>query len=188
MASIRLEPLERGEGFEFVDKIVGGAISRGYIPAVAKGVEEAMARGGVHGHPVVDVRVTLLDGKQHSVDSSEMAFRAAGRLAFREALAKAEPVVLEPVSRVDVSVPADQLGDVMGDLNSRRGRVQGTESAGPDEQIVYALVPESEMLRYAVDLRSLTGGRGRFVAAHDHYDPLPAHLAEQVRRDVHDAD
>jgi elongation factor G len=188
VASIRLEPLERGEGFEFVDKIVGGAISRGYIPAVAKGVEEAMARGGVHGHPVVDVRVTLLDGKQHSVDSSEMAFRAAGRLAFREALAKAEPVVLEPVSRVDVSVPADQLGDVMGDLNSRRGRVQGTESAGPDEQIVYALVPESEMLRYAVDLRSLTGGRGRFVAAHDHYDPLPAHLADQVRRDVHDAD
>ena len=105
MASIEVEPLERGEGFEFVDKIVGGAISRGYIPAVAKGVEETMARGGVNGYPVVDVRVTLVDGKEHSVDSSEMAFRAAGRIAFREAMAKAAPVVLEPISRLDVTVP-----------------------------------------------------------------------------------
>ena len=188
VASITVEPLERGGGFEFVDKIVGGAIGRSYIPAVAKGIEETMARGGVHGHPVVDVRVTLVDGKEHSVDSSEMAFRAAGRVAFREAMAMASPVVLEPIARLDVTVPSDLLGDVMGDLNSRRGRVQGTEPGDEGEQVIYALVPESELLRYAVELRSLTGGRGRFVVEHDHYDVLPAHLVDTVRRDVHDTD
>ena len=144
-----------------------------------------MASGGVHGHPVVDVRVTLVDGKEHSVDSSEMAFRAAGRLAFREAMAKASPVVLEPVARLDVTVPSDLLGDVMGDLNSRRGKVQGTEPGDDGEQVIYALVPESELLRYAIDLRSLTGGRGRFTLEHDHYDVLPPHLVDRVRRDVH---
>jgi elongation factor G len=188
VASIEVEPLERGEGFEFVDKIVGGAISRGYIPAVSKGVEETMARGGVNGHPVVDVRVTLVDGKEHTVDSSEMAFRAAGRLAFREAMAKASPVVLEPISRLEVTVPSDLLGDVMGDLNSRRGKVQGTEQADAGEHVIFALVPESELLRYAIDLRSLTGGRGRFTIEHDHYDVLPSHLIDRIRRDVHDAD
>jgi elongation factor G len=188
VATIRVEPLERGAGFEFVDKIVGGAVSRAYIPAVAKGIEEAMARGGVNGHPVVDVRATLVDGKEHSVDSSEMAFRAAGRLAFREAMTKASPVVLEPIARLDVTVPNDLLGDVMGDLNARRGKVQGTEPGDTGEQVVYALAPQSELLRYAVDLRSLTGGRGRFTIAHDHYDALPAHLVDRVRQDVHDAD
>ncbi|MGV3760684.1 MAG: elongation factor G [Actinomycetota bacterium] len=188
VVSIEVEPLERGGGFEFVDKIVGGAISRGYIPAVAKGIEEAMGRGGVNGYPVVDVRVTLVDGKEHSVDSSEMAFRAAGRLAFRQAMAEAGPVVLEPIARVDVTVPSDLLGDVMGDLNARRGRVQGTEPGDDGEQVVYALVPESELPRYAVDLRSLTGGRGRFTAEHDHHDVLPAHLVEQIRRDVEDTE
>ena len=188
VASIEVEPLERGEGFEFVDKIVGGAISRGYIPAVAKGVEETMARGGVNGYPVVDVRVTLVDGKEHSVDSSEMAFRAAGRIGFREAMAKASPVVLEPIMKLDVTVPADLLGDVMGDLNSRRGKVQGTEQGEGGEQTIYALVPESELLRYAIDLRSLTGGRGRFAIAHDHYDVLPSHLVDKIRRDVHEAE
>jgi elongation factor G len=137
---------------------------------------------------VVDLQATLLDGKEHSVDSSEMAFRAAGRLAFREVMAKARPVVLEPICRVDVTVPSDLLGDVMGDLNSRRGRVQGTEPAEGDEQIVYALVPESELLRYAIDLRSLTGGRGRFSVEHDRYDVLPDHLVDAIRRDVHDPD
>lgn len=188
VASIEIDPLERGGGFEFVDKIVGGAISRGYIPAVAKGVEDTMQRGGVNGFPVVDVRVTLVDGKEHSVDSSEMAFRMAGRLAFRDAMASAGPVVLEPISRVDVTVPSDTLGDVMGDLNARRGRVQGTEPGDVGEQVIYALVPESELQRYAIDLRSLTGGRGRFLAEHDHYDVLPSHLVDTVRRDVHDAD
>ena len=188
VASIEVEPLERGEGFEFVDKIVGGAISRGYIPAVAKGVEETMARGGVNGHPVVDVRVRLVDGKEHTVDSSEMAFRAAGRIAFREAMAKANPVVLEPISRLDVTVPSDLLGDVMGDLNSRRGKVQGTEQGDDGDQVIYALVPESELLRYAIDLRSLTGGRGRFAVAHDHYDVMPSHLIDKIRKDVHEGD
>ena len=163
-------------------------MSRPYIPAVAKGIEEAMARGGVNGHPVVDVRATLTDGKEHSVDSSEMAFRAAGRLAFREAMAKAEPVVLEPIARLDVTVPSDLLGDVMGDLNARRGKVQGTEPGDLGEQVIYALAPQSELLRYAVDLRSLTGGRGRFTIEHDHYDVLPAHLVDRVRQDVHEAD
>jgi elongation factor G len=188
VAKVRVEPLERGEGFEFVDKIVGGAISRSYIPAVERGVSETMAHGGVNGHPVVDVRVTLLDGKEHSVDSSEMAFRVAGRLAFREAMAQASPVVLEPITRLDVTVPSDLLGDVMGDLNSRRGRVQGTQAGDPGEQVIYAVVPESELLRYAIELRSLTGGRGRFVAEHDHYDVVPSHLVEGIRRDVREVD
>ena len=147
-----------------------------------------MARGGVNGHPVVDVRVTLVDGKEHSVDSSEMAFRAAGRIGFREAMAKASPVVLEPIMKLEVTVPADLLGDVMGDLNSRRGRVQGTDQGEGGEQTIHALVPESELLRYAIDLRSLTGGRGRFELSHDHYDVLPSHLVDKVRRDVHDAE
>jgi elongation factor G len=188
VCTLRVEPLERGEGFEFVDKIVGGAISRSYIPAVQRGVEETMAHGGVHGHPVVDVRVTLLDGKEHSVDSSEMAFRVAGRLALRQAMANAGPVVLEPITRLDVTVPSDLLGDVMGDLNARRGRVQGTEPGELGEQVIYAVVPQSELLRYAVELRSLTGGRGRFVAAHDHYDIVPSHLVDAVRREVREAD
>lgn len=188
VCTLRIEPLERGEGFDFVDKIVGGAISRSYIPAVARGVEETMHAGGAYGHPVVDVRVTLLDGKEHSVDSSEMAFRVAGRLAFREAMAKAAPVVLEPISRLDVTVPADLLGDVMGDLNARRGRVQGTEPGDEGEQVVYAVVPASELLRYAIDLRSLTGGRGRFTVEHDHYEAVPAHLAEGLRREVLETD
>lgn len=188
VCTIELEPLERGRGFEFVDKVVGGAISRSYIPAVERGIAEAMAAGGVNGHPVVDVRATLVDGKEHSVDSSEMAFRVAGRLAFRAAMADAGPVVLEPICRVDVTTPSDLLGDVMGDLNSRRGRVQGTEPGDEGEQVVYALVPEAELRRYAVELRSLTGGRGRFTAALDGYDVVPAHLVDAIRRDVHEAD
>ncbi len=182
VCSIRVEPRPRGEGFEFVDKIVGGAVSRAYIPAVQRGVEEAMAAGGVYGYPVVDLRVELYDGKEHSVDSSEMAFRAAGRLAIRAALAAAEPVLLEPVSQVIVVVPSAQQGDVMGDLNARRGRVQGTRPVGTGEQAITALVPASEILRYAIDLRSLTGGRGRYSGRHDHYDIVPGHLVERIRR------
>ncbi|HEY8523403.1 MAG TPA: elongation factor G [Acidimicrobiales bacterium] len=184
---IDLEPLPRGGGFEFVNQIVGGAISRGYIPAVQKGIEETMASGGVFGYPVVDVKVTLVDGKEHSVDSSEMAFKVAGRLAFRAAMEKAQPVILEPISRVEVTVPVELQGDVMGDLNARRGRVQGTEASGDGEQTIVALVPTSEIQRYAIDLRSLTGGRGRFRAEHDHYDVLPAHLVDAVRREVAEA-
>jgi elongation factor G len=185
---INLAPTERGEGFQFVDKIVGGSISRNYIPAVQKGIDEAMNAGGVYGYRVVDIRVELIDGKEHSVDSSEMAFKIAGRVALREGLAKANPVLLEPVTLLEVTVPADHLGDVMGDLNARRGRVQGSESAGDGEQTVTALVPTSEILRYAVELRSLTGGRGRFAANHDHYDVLPSHLVDKVKRVAKDLD
>jgi elongation factor G len=181
---IDLEPMERGAGFEFANQIVGGAISRGYIPAVQKGIEEAMAAGGVNGYPVVDLKVTLIDGKEHSVDSSEMAFKVAGRLAFRAAMAQANPVVLEPISRLEVTVPVDLQGDVMGDLNSRRGRMQGTEAAEDGRQTVIALVPTSEIQRYAIELRSLTGGRGRFKATHDHYDVLPAHLVAAIKREL----
>ncbi len=165
-----------------MDQIVGGAIPRQFIPAVQKGVEEVMATGGVHGWPVVDVRVTCYDGKYHSVDSSEMSFKMAGALGFREAMDKAGPIILEPISRIEVTVPGDLMGDVMGDLNARRGRVQGTESGNNGEQIVTALVPTGEIMRYAIDLRSITGGRGRFTVRHDHYDLLPAHLTDKVAR------
>lgn len=181
VATLELEPHERGGGFEFVDKIVGGAIPRQFIPAVERGVADAMQEGGVlKGYPVVDVRVRCVDGKAHSVDSSEMSFRAAGRLAFREAMAAAEPVLLEPVSEVVVVVPNELQGDVMGDLSSRRGRVSGTEPIGAGEVAITATVPTSEVLRYAVDLRSLSGARGRFTARHHEYAPMPAHLAEAV--------
>jgi elongation factor G len=183
VASIRLGPLERGGGFEFVDQIVGGAIPRQFIPAVQKGIEEAMAAGGVLGYPVVDVRVSCFDGKYHPVDSSEMSFKMAGALAFRDAMAQADPVLLEPVSHLEVTVPEAYQGDVLGDLNGRRGRVQGTESSGDGTCTVVALVPTSEILRYAVDLRSSTGGRGTFRAWHDHYDVMPQHLAARTRRE-----
>jgi elongation factor G len=182
VASIRLAPLDRGSGFEFRDEIVGGAIPRQFIPAVQKGIEEAMSAGGTHGWPVVDVSVTLFDGKFHAVDSSEMSFKMAGSLAFREAMEKAGPILLEPVSRLEVTVPSAYQGDVMGDLNGRRGRVQGTETDGNGDSVVTALVPTSEILRYAIDLRSMTGGRGRFRAEHDHYDPLPQQLWTSVAR------
>jgi elongation factor G len=141
-----------------------------------------MSQGGVFGYPVVDVRVTLFDGKFHSVDSSEMSFKMAGSLGFKEAMAKANPVMLEPISILEVTVPASQQGDVMGDLNSRRGRLQGTESGNNGEQIIVAQVPTSEIQRYAIDLRSLTGGRGRFTVRHSHYDPLPSHLWDKVKK------
>jgi elongation factor G len=182
VASLKVEPMDRGGGFEFVDKIVGGAIPRQFIPAVEKGVSETMATAGVYGYPVVDVRVTVFDGKYHPVDSSEMSFKMAGSMGFKEAMAKAAPVLLEPVSLLEVTVPTAYQGDVMGDLNSRRGRVQGTEAVGDGEQMITALVPTSEVLRYAIDLRSLTGGRGRFSAHHDHYDLLPQHLIDKVKK------
>ena len=182
VASLRIEALERGEGFHFVDQIVGGAIPRQYIPAVEKGVLEAMSLGGIFGYPVVDVQATVYDGKFHAVDSSEMSFKMAGSLAFREAMANAGPVLLEPISRLEVTVPASMQGEVLGDLNSRRGRVQGTDTADGGRQVITALVPTAEIQRYAVDLRSLTGGRGRFQSAHDHYDVMPANLTERMMK------
>jgi|TARA_B100002003_G_scaffold207315_1_gene201498 elongation factor G len=173
VASIRLEPTLPGSGFEFVDEVKGGVIPRQHIPAVEAGIREAMAHGGTAGYPVVDVRATVFDGRHHAVDSSEMSFKMAGRLAFQEALALATPVVLEPISSIEVTVPAECLGDVMGDLSSRRATVQGSIPSDWGEQVISAAVPASEILRYAIDLRSITGGRGRFTTEHDHYSRVP---------------
>jgi elongation factor G len=181
VANLRVSPLERGAGFEFVDSIVGGAIPRNYIPAVQKGIEEAMTTGGAHGFPVVDVRVECYDGKYHSVDSSDMAFKNAAATGFKEALGRAGAVVLEPISLLKVTIPSSYQGDVLADLTTRRGRVVGTSAGEHGEQEVSALVPTSEIIRYALDLRSITAGRGRFVAAHDHDEILPNNLLSKVK-------
>lgn len=181
VAWLRVAPLDRGSGLEFVDSIVGGAIPRQYIPAVHKGVEEMVAHGGVHGFPVVDVRVECFDGKYHSVDSSEMAFKTAAATGLKDAMAKAGVAILEPVSRLRVTVPSQLQGDVMGDINARRGRVQGSAALDGGYHEIVAHVPTAELLKYAVELRSLTAGRGRFAAEHDHYDTLPAHLVDKAK-------
>ena len=180
VASIKLAPTARGEGFEFSDEIKGGSIPRQFIPAVEKGIAETMAEGGVRGFPVVDVKVSLIDGKYHSVDSSEMSFRQAGRLALRAAMEQAGPILLEPVSKIEVTVPSDYQGDVMGDLSGRRGQLQGSETAGNGQQMITALVPTSEILNYAIDLRSITQGWGHFKTTHDHYQEVPAHMADHI--------
>jgi elongation factor G len=181
VANLRVSPLDRGAGYEFVDSIVGGAIPRNYMGAVQKGIEEAMASGGAHGFPVVDVRVECYDGKYHSVDSSDMAFKNAAASGFKEALGRAGAVVLEPISLLKVTIPSSYQGDVLADLNTRRGRVIGTSAGEHGEQEVSALVPTSEIIRYALDLRSLTAGRGRFVATHDHDEILPNNLVSKVK-------
>ncbi len=180
VASIKLAPTARGEGFEFSDEIKGGSIPRQFIPAVEKGIAETMAEGGVRGFPVVDVKVSLVDGKYHSVDSSEMSFRQAGRLALRAAMEQAGPILLEPVSKIEVTVPSDYQGDVMGDLSGRRGQLQGNEATENGQQMITALVPTSEILNYAIDLRSITQGWGHFKTTHDHYQEVPAHMADQI--------
>ncbi|RYV51613.1 elongation factor G [Pengzhenrongella frigida] len=182
VAQLRISPAARGQGSEFVDRIVGGSIPRNYIPAVERGVTEAMAAGGLHGFPVVDVRVECYDGKYHSVDSSDMAFRNAAAHGLREALKTAGTVVLEPVSRLTVTVPAELQGDVLGDLSTRRGRISSTTVLDDGRQVILAMVPEAELSRYVLELRSLTGGRGVFEAEHDHYDVLPDQLVAKVTR------
>ncbi len=181
VAFLRVSPMGRGGGTEFVNSVVGGTIPKQYIPAVQRGVEETMATGGVHGFPVVDVKVECYDGKFHSVDSSDMAFRTAASQGLKEALHKAGSAVLEPISLLTVVVPEGHQGDVLGDLNSRRGRVSGTSSLGDGHHEIVALVPAAEIQRYAVDLRSMTGGRGTFRAVHDHYDILPSHLESKIK-------
>ncbi len=183
VCTITIAPLERGEGFRFVDKIVGGAIPRQFIPAVEKGMLEAMSSGGPMGHPVVDLEVTLTDGKFHAVDSSEMSFKMAGGIALREAMANAGPVLLEPISCLRVTSPNASQGDVMGDLNARRGRVQTTDSSIDGSRVtITAMVPTAELRRYAIDLRSITGGRGTFLVEHDHYDIAPPNVADKAMR------
>jgi elongation factor G len=176
---IEIEPLEQGGGFEFVNKIKGGVIPSGFIPAVEKGVREAMQEGVVAGYPLRDVRVRLYDGSYHTVDSSEMAFKIAGSMAFKKAAEQAQPTLLEPIMQVHVTVPEDAVGDVIGDLNGRRGRPLGMEPKGSMTEI-RAEVPMAEMLNYAPDLRSITGGRGDYAMEFARYEEVPAHLAQKV--------
>jgi elongation factor G len=176
---IDMEPLPRGSGFEFVDGVVGGVIPRQYIPAVEKGILEACPKGVIAGFPCIDFRVTLNDGSFHAVDSSEMAFKIAGSLAFKKAAEAANPILLEPIMKVTITTPDEYMGDIMGDLNGRRGRVLGMDSAGKN-QVINAQVPMSEFLTYAPDLRSMTGGRGMFNMEFSHYDEVPVQMAEKI--------
>jgi elongation factor G len=177
---IELEPLPSGGGFEFVDKIVGGVVPRQFIPSVEKGVRAQMEQGVVAGYPVVDIKVTLFDGKAHSVDSSDLAFQKAGRAALRDAAEKAQPQLLEPVDEVSVLIGDDYVGAVMSDLSSRRGRVLGTEPVAGGRTLVKAEIPELELTRYAIDLRSMSHGTGSFSRSYLRYEPLPSHLADKV--------
>jgi elongation factor G len=176
---IQIEPLPRGQGFEFVDAIVGGVIPRQYIPAVEKGIVESCQKGVMAGFPCVDFRVTLDDGSFHAVDSSEMAFKIAGSMAFKKAAEQATPTLLEPIMKVTITTPDEFMGDIMGDLNGRRGRVLGMDSAGKN-QIINAQVPLSEFLTYAPDLRSMTGGRGMYEMEFSHYDEVPMQIADKI--------
>ncbi len=176
---LKVEPLERGQGYEFVNKIVGGVIPREFIPAVEKGVKEAMSKGVVAGYPLVDMRVTLYDGSYHEVDSSEVAFKIAGSIALQEAVKQAKPILLEPIMTLEVYVPDEFVGDVIGDLSSRRAQIAGSEKEG-QTMVIKAQVPLAEMRRYATVLRSLTKGRGHFFMIPSHYAPVPANIAEEI--------
>ena len=178
-AKIRMEPLPRGSGYEYVDKIFGGSVPQNYRPSVDKGIQSACAAGPLSGNPVVDFRVTLLDGKFHPVDSSDMAFQICGRKAFRETVRQCGPTILEPVMQVEITAPDEALGDIMGDLNSRRGRVQGMEP-GDGQTVVKAQVPLAEMLTYSQTLRAITGGRGDFHMEYSHYDEVPRQIQEKI--------
>jgi elongation factor G len=173
------EPKGRGEGFEWVDKIFGGSIPQNFRPAVEKGILEAATAGAVAGYPLVDFKVTLIDGSYHTVDSDEHSFRAAGRKAYRNAMEKAKPTLLEPIMDVEVFTPQEFSGDIMGDLNSRRGRVSGMDMRGK-QQVIKAKVPLSEMLDYQSKLNSVTQARGSYHMQFSHYDPLPHNLADKV--------
>jgi elongation factor G len=176
---IKIEPNEMGKGYEFINAVVGGAIPKEYIPAIDNGIQGAMKSGVLAGYPVVDVKVTLWDGSYHEVDSSEMAFSIAGSMAFKEAMKKADPIITEPIMKVAVTVPDEYLGDVIGDLNSRRGQVQGMEAMNGTQR-VNALVPLAQMFGYATDLRSKTQGRGQYVMEPSHYEPVPKNIADTI--------
>jgi elongation factor G len=177
---VEFEPLERGKGFEFVDKIVGGVIPKQYRPAVEKGIVESMRKGVVAGYPTIDIRATLYDGSYHTVDSSEMAFKVAGSLAFKKGAAIADSILLEPIYHLEVIVPKEYMGDIIGDLNSKRGRIMGMDEAGKGKQIIKAQVPQAEMFRYSIDLRSITQGRGTFTMKFSRYEEVPPQIAQEI--------
>lgn len=180
---LELAPLGRGEGFAFENKVVGGSIPKNYIPAIEKGVRETMVAGSLAGYPVVDIKVTVYDGSYHDVDSSEQAFKQAARIGFRAATEKAQPTILEPVMKVEVDVPDEAVGDVVGDLNTRRGQLQGMEPIAPGKTRVNAQVPMATMMRYALDLRSITKGRGIFKSTMSHYDELPHNEQQNLMKE-----
>ncbi len=177
---LKISPNGRGEGYKFIDSIVGGVVPKQYIPHVDKGCQEALERGVVAGYPVVDIMVELHFGSYHEVDSSEMAFKIAASLAIQKGVREAKPCLLEPIMLIEVTVPDEFMGDVNGDLNSRRGRIMGMEPLGGGRQLVKAIVPEGEVLRYSTDLRSMTGGRGSYALRFDHYDEVPDHVSQQL--------
>jgi len=178
-AIINAIPMEPGDGYEFVDRIVGGKVPKEYIPAVDLGIQEAMESGVLAGYPVVDIKIELIDGSYHDVDSSEMAFKVAGSMAFKEAMKRGKAKLLEPVMAVEVITPEDYLGDVMGNLNSRRGRVENLEPVG-NAQVIRASVPLAEMFGYATDLRSMTQGRAEFTMQFDRYEEVPQSIATEI--------
>jgi elongation factor G len=181
---IDIEPIK--EGYEFVDKIVGGVIGHQFRPSVDKGVRSKMSEGVLAGYPVVGVRVLLVDGKMHPVDSKDIAFQVAGREAFKKAVMDAGPTLLEPIMNVEVVVPEECYGDILGDLNSRRGRVQGMDS-NAGMSIIRAQVPMAEMLSYSATINSITGGRGEYHMESSHYDPVPAHLTDKIIQEAREA-
>jgi elongation factor G len=177
---LRIEPLERGTGFEFVDKVVGGVIPHQFIPAVEKGIRQVLTGGAVAGYPLQDVRVTVYDGKHHPVDSKEVAFVAAGKKAFMDAIAKANAIVLEPIANIHVTVPQDNMGDITGDLSSKRGRISGTTTLGGGMLTVSGQVPLSELGSYQSELKSVTGGAGSYTMELSHYDPVPGPIQKEL--------
>ena len=177
---LRVEPLDRGSGFEFVDKIVGGVIPKGFMPAIEKGIRDIMRQGIVAGYPIEDVRVTVYDGKTHSVDSKEIAFKTAGKYAFKDAFLKARPQILEPIVNIEVTTPGDTVGSITGDLSSRRGRVFGTDMMGSGTAVVKASVPLADMMDYEPALKSMTKGRGSYTMELSHYDTVPARIAQDL--------
>ena len=177
---LELEPRGRGEGFEFVDKIVGGVIPRQYRPAVEKGVVEAMKKGVLAGYPTIDMRAIVYDGSYHPVDSSEMAFKVAGSMAFKKGAAQANPVLLEPIMDIEVIVPKEYMGDIIGDLNSKRGKIMGMEESSTGKQSIKAKIPQAEIFKYAIDLRSITQGRGIFSVKFSHYEEVPPNTSQEI--------
>jgi elongation factor G len=180
VCEITVEPLPPGSGFEFVDKVVGGAVPRAFIPSVERGVHQQLAKGIVAGYPLVDIRVTLTDGKSHPVDSSDMAFQNAGALALKDAAAKVAMALLEPILTITVVVPDDHVGGILSDLATRRGQVTGTESSTGGRTRITALVPEMEVTRYAIDIRSLSHGTGQYQRVASGYAPMPPSLAKKL--------
>jgi elongation factor G len=177
---LRIEPLDRGGGFEFVDEIFGGSIPGQYVPAVEKGVRDLLEQGAIAGYPLQDVRVIVYDGKHHPVDSKEVAFRTAGKYAFRDAITKAKPVLLEPIVNMEITVPEDKMGAITGDPSGKRGRIIGQDFVGGGFAVVKAQAPLAEVMQYQNQLKSVTGGQGSFVMELSHYDPVPANVQQQI--------